>query len=302
MKEKKTPVRMSTRLRELIAAPGIIRAVNIYDPCSARIAEQVGFEAVLLGAWALGTHLCTSEVFMTLTEMTDNARLITKAVDIPLILDCGAGFGEPIHVMRTMRETEATGSACIYMGDLFYPERAHYFKMIEHLISPEEMIDKIKCAVAVRRDPDVVIMGRTDAMRTDSVREGIRRSNLYAEAGCDMMMVFPNNPEEARLAAKEIHAPVCYVNSPGNPGGRPVFSWQELEEMGYRMVLDSPTVICAAVRAIHEALSAEMKQGRPTLDGETARRVRDMMETDLQGLPELYRVEEETTERMAKGR
>ena len=299
--EKKTTVRMSTRLRELIAAPGIIRGVNIYDPFSARIAEHVGFQFISLGGYALGTYLCAPEPLVTMTEMINNARLITQAVEIPLRVDCGAGFGDSIHVMRTVREAEAAGIACILIEDQIFPKRAHYFKMIEHLISPEEMIDKIKCAVAVRRDPDVVIMGRTDAMRTDSVREGIRRSNLYAEAGCDIISVFPNNPEEARLTAKEIHAPLLYCNSPGNPGDRPAFSWQELEEMGYKMVTDSVTVICAMARSIYEALSADMKQGRSTFDWETARRMREMVET-MVGLPEYYRVEEETTERMAKGR
>ena len=177
------PIKMTTYLRKLIAAPGLIRAINVYDPLTARIAESLGFQALGLGGFQLGAHLCTTEPLLTMTEVINGARYITQAISIPLKVDCGAGFGEPVHVTRTVRESEAAGIACIHIEDQVFPKRAHYHKGIEHIISSEEMIDKIKAAVAARTDPDFVIVGRTDAMRTHDVKEGIRRANLYAEAG-----------------------------------------------------------------------------------------------------------------------
>jgi 2-methylisocitrate lyase-like PEP mutase family enzyme len=292
---KQSDVRMATRLRQFIASPGLIRAVNIYDPLSARIAERLGFRVVALGGFQLAAQLCTPEPLLTMTEVINSARNIVQAVNIPLKVDCGAGFGDPIHVMRTVREAEAAGIACIHIEDQLFPKRVHYHRGIEHVISSDEMIDKIKAAVAARHDADFVIVGRTDAMRTDGIHEGIRRSNLYAEAGCDMVEIFPNNLEEVRLAPKEIHAPVIYVNSPGNRLGRPVCSWRELEENGYKMVLDSTTAMLAAAQSIHETFSVYMREERPPLDRESSIRAREWLETIL-GLPDYYGVEEKTTE------
>lgn len=198
------PMKMTTRLRQLMAAPGLIRAVNVYDPLTARIAESLGFQAIALGGFQLGAHLCTTEPLLTMTEVMNCSRYITASVQIPLKVDCGTGFGDPTHVTRTVRESEAAGIACIHIEDQVFPKRAYYHKGIEHIVSVEEMVDKIKAAVNARSDPDFVIVGRTDAMRTDDVHEGIRRGNLYAEAGCDMVEVFPNTLEEARLVAKEV--------------------------------------------------------------------------------------------------
>ena len=292
-------VTMTGMLRKLIAAPGLIRAINVYDALTARIAESVGYQALGLGGFQLGAHLCTTEPLLTMTEVMNCARYITQAVKIPLKVDCGAGFGDPVHVTRTVREAEAAGIACIHIEDQVFPKRAHYHKGVEHVVPAQEMIDKVKAAVTARTDPDFVIVGRTDAMLTDSAEEGIRRGNLYAEAGCDMVEVFPNSLEEVRLVPKEIHAPVIYVNSPGNRLGRPLLSWPELEEMGYKMVLDSSTAVIAAVGAVRAAFSSYIAEGRPVLDQETAREVREWVETII-GLPEYYQIEEQTTER-AKG-
>ena len=291
-----TPLTMAARLRQLLAAPGLIRAVNVYDPLTARIAESLGFQAIALGGFQLGAQLCTTEPLLTLTEVCQSARYITQAVNIPLKVDCGAGFGDPTHVTRTVREAEAAGIACIHIEDQVYPKRAHYHKGIEHIISAEDMVAKIKAAVAARRDPDFVIVGRTDAMRTDDVHEGIRRGNIYAEAGCDMVEVFPNSVEEVRLVPKEVQAPTIYVNSPGNRLGRPLLSWTELEEMGYKMALDSTTVAIAAARAVRDTLETYLRDERPPERHEVAVEMREWIET-LIGLPEYYRIEAETTER-----
>jgi methylisocitrate lyase len=280
----------------MLRAPGLIRGVNVYDPLTARIAEAAGFKMVALGGFQLGAHLCVTEPTLTMTETLASARLITQAIGIPLKVDCGAGFGEPIHVTRTIREAETAGIACIHIEDQHYPKRAHYHRGIEHVIPADDMVAKIKAAVAARRDPDFVIVGRTDAMRTDGVKEGIRRGNLFAEAGCDMIEVFPDTYEAAKLAAREIKAATLYVNSSGNRFGRPVLPWQELEDMGYKLVLDSAAVVVTAARSVRDMLAMYLRDGRAPSDLANAESDRDWLEAVI-GLPEYYAIEEETTER-----
>lgn len=287
----------ASKMRALLNGPEMIRAVNVYDAFSARVAQDAGFKAIGLGGFQLGAQRCVTEPTLTMTEVIDSARLITQAVSIPLKVDCGAGFGEPVHVTRTVREAEAAGIACIHIEDQHYPKRAHYHKGIEKIIPAEEMLDKIRAAFETRRDSDFVLVGRTDAMRTHGPAEAIRRANLYAEAGCDMIECFPNTIEQVRLAAKEISAPVLYVNSPGNRHGRPVFSWQELEDMGYKMVLDASCVLLTAARALRENLKAYIAEGRPPQNVNEGPELRQWVET-LIGLPELYQIEARTTEKI----
>ena len=155
------------KFRELMAGPRFIPALGIWDPYTARVAEALGIECVHIGGYQLGAHYVTSEPLLTLTELATTTRYVTSAVKIPVIVDAGAGFGEPLHVMRCVRELERAGAAGLHIEDQIYPKRAHYHKGIEHVVPREEMVAKIKAALAARTDPDFVIMARTDAMHTD---------------------------------------------------------------------------------------------------------------------------------------
>lgn len=112
----------ATRFRELLASPGFMRGINVYDPLTARIAEQLGFDVLALGGWQQGAASCVPEPTLTVTEVVEGARRITRAVRLPLKVDCGAGFGEAIHVTRTMREAESASIACIHIEDQVYPK------------------------------------------------------------------------------------------------------------------------------------------------------------------------------------
>ncbi|HSQ04619.1 MAG TPA: isocitrate lyase/PEP mutase family protein [Burkholderiales bacterium] len=287
-----TRIHPATQFRELLEAPGLIRGINIYDPLTARVAQQVGFKAIALGGYQQGSALCVPEPTLTMTEVIEGARLITKAVSIPLKVDCGAGFGEAVHVTRTIREAEAANIACLHIEDQHYPKRAHYHRFEEEVIDIEEMLAKLKAAIAARTT-DLVIVGRTDAIHTHGVKEAIHRGILFAEAGCDMVEVFPNTVEDAQVIAREVKAPLIYVNSAGNRKGRPVFSWQELEDMGYKMCIDSATVILSAVEAVRDSMMTYMQTGRPPERVATNMELRRYIET-LIGLEEYYDIEERT--------
>lgn len=285
-----------TRLRRRLEGEGLIVAPTIWDPLSARVAEALGFEGVGAGGYAMGAHMVTSEPLLTMTEVSTICRYITAAVNIPVVMDIGTGYGEPLHVMRAVREIERAGASALHLEDQIYPKRAHYHKGIEHVVPREEAVSRIKAAVAARTDPDLVVIGRTDAMRTDDYAEGVARANLFLEAGADMVMIFPNTVEEAENAVRDIHGPLVYVNSEGNMLRRPVFSTQQLTDMGYRMVNYSATLICAVVNEMERVLTNIKETGLTGLDPEEMIRSRKHVE-DLIGLDEYYKIELETVER-----
>ncbi len=287
--------RMSTVFREMLASPGIIHAPIAYDPLSARIAQRVGFRCLDLGGYALGASSCVPEPLLSLEEVLIATRRVTAAVEIPLMVDGGAGFGDATHVIRTIRELERAGAAAVHIEDQVYPKRAHYHKGIEHVVSAEEMCEKIRYALKARRDPDFVIAARTDAMRTHDYAEGIRRANLYVEAGADMVMVFPNTAEEALRAPREVAAPLIYVNSEGNRLNRPIFPVADLEAAGYKMVNDAISSITVAYDSIYELFSRLKKTGRTGLDQAAAIKTRKQIE-DTIGLEEYYKIEAATVE------
>ncbi|PYX89747.1 MAG: carboxyvinyl-carboxyphosphonate phosphorylmutase [Acidobacteria bacterium] len=287
--------RMTTVFREMLAAPEIIHAPIAYDPLSARIAQRVGFRCLDLGGYALGASSCVPEPLLSLEEVLIATRRITAAVEIPLMVDGGAGFGDPTHVIRAIRELERAGAAAVHIEDQVYPKRVHYHKGTEHVISAEEMCEKIQYAARARRDPDFVIAARTDAMRTHDYAEGIRRAKLYVQAGADMVMIFPNTTEEALRAPREVPAPLIYVNSEGNRLNRPIFPIAELEAAGYKMVNDAISSISVAYESIYGLFSRLKTTGRTGMDQAVAIKTRKDIE-DTMGLDEYYRIEAETVE------
>ena len=279
-----------------MARPRFIPALGIWDPYTARVAESLGMECVHLGGYQLGAHYVTSEPLLTLTELATTTRYITSAVKIPLIVDAGAGYGEPLHVMRTVREIEKAGAAGLHIEDQIYPKRAHYHKGVEHVIPRAEMVQKIKAAVAARTDPNFVIMGRTDAMRTDGYAEGIERANLYFEAGADMVMIFPSTLEEARQAPREVKGPLAYTNSEGNRLRRPLFSVQEFQDLGYKLSTYPTALLCPVTQTIKSVVTNLLTKGVSGQDPEQMIVWRKEVE-DLIGLEEYYKIESATVER-----
>jgi methylisocitrate lyase len=287
--------RQSTKLRHLLAAPGLVRGVNIYDPLTARIAQDLGFKFIAMGGWQVGAQLCVTEPLLTMTETVECARLVTKVVDIPLKVDCGGGFGDPIHVARTIREVEAANIACIHLEDQYYPKRASYHRGVEEIIPLDAMLDKITIAVESKRDEDLLLVGRTDSLLTHGLAEAIKRGNAFLAAGCDVVEVFPNTRDEARQIAREIHGPLLHVNVSGDHGdlGRPNFRWAELEDMGFKICIDATAVILLAVQAVRKGLKQYLENGFPPHCVATDRDTMKYIE-ELIRLPELYEIEART--------
>jgi methylisocitrate lyase len=291
-----SPKRMTSLLRGMIKTPGIIDTAGAYDSISARIAEWVGFRCIAMGGYSVGSSLCVPEPILSLEDLAEVTRRITASVNVPVVVDAGAGYGEPAHVVNTVRVLEHAGAAGIHIEDQIYPKRFHYHMGVEHTIPLDAMLEKIRYAAKARRDTDFVIAGRTDAMRTENFTEGVRRANLFAEAGADYVEIYPNNIEEARRAPKEIRAPLHYTNSDGNAQGRPVIATPELEQMGYKVVGHSAGAILPVFKALKEMFMRMKTTGNAGLDPAVFIPLRKEIE-EMIGLPEYYKIENETTEK-----
>src|SRR5688572_9107767 len=160
---------MPTPLRALMQGPLPITAPLVLNPLMARMVEDAGFPAGYLGGGASGYQKVALEANLNLTEMCQAAVDIRAVSSLPLILDGACGFGDPMHMHRTIGMSEAAGFEAIEIEDQLMPKRAHHHVGIEHMIPMELMVAKIQEAVAARRSPDFLIVGRTNAMRAGTM-------------------------------------------------------------------------------------------------------------------------------------
>ncbi len=281
---------------ELRGQPEIITQPVIFNPLTAKIAQALGFKAIALGGYALGSALAISEPLISIGDLEAATLAITRVCDLPLMVDAGTGYGEPVHVRQSIRRLEDVGATSVHIEDQIYPKRVHYHAGVEHVVPTEVMLQRVEAAVNARRDPDFVIVARTDAMRTDGYEEGIRRAHLYTEAGADMIMMFPNNEDEARRAPGDLPGvELVYVNSSGNRLNRGVFRPTDLEAWGWKLVSDAILTTNVSSAAVWSALETVREDGTGGQDAEEMRRVRKRIE-DTIGLDELYDIERRTVE------
>jgi 2-methylisocitrate lyase-like PEP mutase family enzyme len=243
--------------RRLLAGGAPLVAPLVFDPISARLAERAGFRALYLGGGSMGYIKCGTEANLTLTEMAQAGIEIRTVTALPLILDGACGWGDPMHLRRTIAMSEAAGFCAIEIEDQILPKRAHHHIGIEHMIPMELMAAKVREAVAARRDPDFVIIGRTNALRSHGRDEAVRRALAYKEAGADILYVTGRNPEDARFLAARLPPPLMFMTGAGGLAATPL-SPAELFALGFRLIVDPTTPFLAmhkALRATYAALA-----------------------------------------------
>jgi methylisocitrate lyase len=269
-----------------------------YDALGGRLVESLGYDAVYTGGFVTGASRCTSEPMLTMDEQTRVAGDVASAVGVPLVADGGAGFGEPLHAMRTVRECIRAGIAGAHIEDQLYPKRAHYHKYVAHAIPRKAFVDKIRfaCRQRERSDPDFVVIARTDTCRFEGLKEAVWRVNAAADVGADMGLIFPRNAEEMKKAPKQAKIPLVYVISRGNRDGRPLPTGPQLADMGYKAAIDALTYLLASFHFAKLAY-AEIKRtgGYSGLTQEQCVAARHEIET-LVGLDDFYEIEENTVE------
>ena len=250
----------AARLRELIAKSAIILP-GVPNAAIARQVERAGFDAVYVsGAGMANATAGVPDIgLLTLTEVAQLAGHIARAVKIPAIVDADTGFGGSENVARTIRELETSGLAGCHIEDQQFPKRCGHLSG-KSIVDVEEMTGKIKAAVAARRDPDFMIIARTDARSVEDFDRTVERAQRYREAGADA--IFPEalqSAEEFRDFASEIDLPL--LANMTEFGKSPLLSYRDLAEFGYRMVIFPQSAFRVSMKASEEFLRALKESG-----------------------------------------
>ena len=236
-------------LRTLMQGPLPVTAPLVLNPLMAKMVEAAGFPAGYLGGGASGYQKVSLEANLNVTEMCQAAIEIGAVSSLPLILDGACGYGDPMHMHRTIGMSEAAGFAAIEIEDQLVPKRAHHHVGIEHMIPAELMAAKVKEAVAARRNPDFLIIARTNAMRASTMNDALRRGETYREAGADVLLLsMARTPEQLRAIAERLGGPLMYLAGRGGLAGLGM-TLEDLGGLGYMIVADPSTPLLAAFAA-----------------------------------------------------
>ena len=253
-------MKKSARLRQLINQPEVLVAPGAYDGITARLVEQAGFSTVYMtGAGTSMAHGFPDFGLLSMSEMVDNAAMMARTVEIPVISDADTGYGNELNVTRTVREFEARGVAGIHIEDQVAPKRCGHLDG-KQIIPQAEFISKIKAAVAARRDADFLIIARTDSRAVAGFDEAIARANAALAAGAGMAFVEAvQTAEELALVPRLVHGP-CLLNIV--PGGKtPRITLQEAHALGYRLAIMPGLLLSAVMVAADQALRTVKESG-----------------------------------------
>lgn len=253
------------KLRERLEAGSLIVAPGIYDAYGARFVEQAGFEAAYMtGNGVSASLLGRPDVgLIDLTLFAAHAHRAAACIGIPLICDADTGYGNAVNVKRTVEEFEAAGVAAIHIEDQVSPKRCGHLPGSRPVVPMEEHAGKIEAALAARRDPDFIIIARTDAAAGLGLDEAIHRGQAYRAVGADVVFVelksSPTIIEDMKRVTSEVDAP-CLVNIDGG-GKLGELSAREIEALGFRIAIFPGLERYAAGFAIREALAALRRDG-----------------------------------------
>jgi methylisocitrate lyase len=243
----------AARLRELIAK-GAVAIPGVPNAAIGRQVERAGFEAVYIsGAGMANATAGVPDIgLLTSTEVAQLAGYVANAVTIPAIVDADTGFGGAENVARTIRQLEQAGLAGCHIEDQEFPKRCGHLAGKE-VVDVYEMVGKIKAAVGARRDQDFLIIARTDARAVEDFDSAVERAQRYVEAGADG--IFPEalqSNDEFKGFAREIKAPL--LANMTEFGKSPLLSFQELSDLGYRMVIFPMSAFRVSMKASDEFL------------------------------------------------
>ncbi len=254
-----------SKLRERLRGGGIVVAPGVYDGLSALVAAQTGFDALYLsGASIAYTRFGRSDIgLVSMTEVADTLGAIRERVDVDIIVDADTGFGNALNVQRTVRLFERNGAAGIQLEDQASPKRCGHLDG-KTLVSPAEMVGKIKAALDARKSDQTLIVARTDAIAVEGLDAAMERATRYMEAGCDVLFVeAPQSVDEMRLITSRFGNRVPLLANMVEGGKTPLLSAAELAEIGYRLVI-FPGGLTRALAHCMTAYFASLKQNGTT--------------------------------------
>jgi 2,3-dimethylmalate lyase len=252
------------RLRALLSVPGPLVAPGAYDALSARLVEQAGFDCVYMTGFGTSASLLgrPDVGLLGMSEMVDNVRRIVRAIDVPLIADADTGYGNAINVVRTVQEYEQAGVAGLHIEDQVLPKRCGHMAG-KQVVPLDEMVGKLRAAVAARQNPDLVLIARTDVRAIEGLDAAIERGHAFAGAGAGVLFIeaLEGEAEIERVAAEFAGVPLLFNWAEG--GKTPPLPYERLQQLGFRIVITPITTVLAATRAMQQALAAIRQAGTP---------------------------------------
>jgi len=248
------------KFRALVAKTGYTIVPGAYDTLTARLVQLAGFEGVYLTGGGYSRANGYPDIgLLSMTEVTQWISRTVEAVEIPVIADMDAGYGNALNVIRSVREYEKTGVAAFHLEDQVSPKKCGHYEG-KQLVSKAEMVGKIKAAVDARRDPDMVIIARSDARAVEGLQASIDRVNAYLEAGADVGFVeAPQSTGELAAAARQLIKPSLVNIFEG--GKTPPLPARELEAMGHRIGIYPSQTHRAAIAAAKKVLAVLRRDG-----------------------------------------
>lgn len=287
-------MRSTTRLRELLANPGMIVAPGAYDALSARLIAQAGFSTVYMtGFGTAASVLGQPDVgLLTMSEMVGRAAALSAIISeigtIPLIADADTGYGNPINVRRTIREYEQAGVASVHIEDQVWPKKCGHMEG-KQVIPLPEMVQKIRAAVDARRDPDFVIIARTDAIAVNGLEDALQRGKAYREAGADVLFIEAPRSYAEIEAIKAAFPDVPLLYNWAESGKTPPLPLEEIQALGFKLVIFPVSLLFAATYAMQQILT-QLKQGKTSIHY-TSQMVTFTQFTQQIGLPDIQALE-----------
>jgi methylisocitrate lyase len=257
-------------LSELLSDEGEILVMpGVYDALTAKIAEHVGFKAVFQTGYGTSASMLAMPDFgfLSMTETLETARRITRAIDIPLIVDVDTGYGNPLTVWKLVNDLQKIGASGIFLEDQVWPKRCGHM-IGKEVVDDAEYIPKLKSAVdAKKNNPDFIIVARTDARAPLGIDEAIKRGKKYRGIGADVVFVeAPHSIEELKAISSEIDAPL--VANMIEDGITPNLTSKELLDLGYRIAVFPLSGLYSSSFAIYNTFKTLQQTGttKPLMD------------------------------------
>ena len=240
-------------LREELASGRLLRFPGAFNPLSAKLIQEKGFEGVYISGAVISADLGLPDIGLTtLSEVAARAGQISRLTDLPTLVDADTGFGEPMNVARTVQQLEDAGVAGLHIEDQVNPKRCGHFDD-KAVASTSEMVERILAATEARRDDDLVLIARTDAISTEGLDAAIARAQRYVSAGADVIFVeAPTSVADMRRIGAEVDAPMVINMVEG--GKTPPVPLEDLAEMGFRIVLYANAILRMALTGAQRAL------------------------------------------------
>ncbi|MEV7562702.1 methylisocitrate lyase [Streptomyces sp. NPDC089795] len=255
-----TPASRRRSFREQLASGRLLRIPGAINPYSAKLVQEAGFDAVYLSGAVLAADLGLPDIGLTTsTEVAARAQQFTRVIDLPTLADADTGFGEPMNAARTVQLMEDAGLAGLHLEDQVDPKRCGHLDG-KGVVPRERMVRRVRAAVDARRDPDFLLMARTDARAVEGLAAAIDRAKAYVDAGADA--VFPEAlADEAEFEAFRAALDVPLLANMTEFGRSRLLDARTLESLGYNIALYPVTLFRLAMGAVEDGLRTLATEG-----------------------------------------